>query len=66
MASNVLQQPWKNWYEPEKNLDYSVWNPLANAVCLSGGSQGAMPQKPREVDLSQPKARFVQAEEGSK
>lgn len=59
MSTKDLQQPWKNWYQPVADTNHAISNPFANAVCLNSGGQGAMPQKPREVDLSKPKIMSV-------
>ena len=48
-----LSQPWKAWYQAKPSC-----NPLANPISLAcRDSQGAMPQKARQVDLSKPKGQ---------
>ena len=50
---NSPTQPWKQWYKPTTEVDS---DPLAKPISLGRGNQGSLPQKPRNVDLSQPKS----------
>ena len=48
-APTSLSQPWKSWYKAETSLDI---NPLNKPISLGRARQGSLPQKPRQVDLS--------------
>jgi hypothetical protein len=47
--STSLSQPWKRWYKAETSLDVK---PLDKPISLGYARQGSLPQKPRQVDLS--------------
>ncbi len=49
-STTNLSQPWKAWYQANP-----ACNPLATAISLADDSQGALPQKARQVDLSKTK-----------